>query len=507
MKKQLFILTVFCIALFSCKNNNEVESIVTVKLNPSFITLNEGTNEPMNVKSNGLMKMNSVVSATDSVVYAIQVYENDAPYYYGLFNDVSKMQLALTTTKTYKFKVSAYKVGTGKWLKSVIDTAGTNYFLPTKTPLKNKFIKGDILKDIDLASSAVLNNQTKIYPEVDAFYATKSLTLDKGTTSIDFTLLRMGFGINFTVDAITSGAMEIYVGNDTLKLNSTKTSAFTVRQFSTALNSFGNIYSNATTFGDSIAVSAKWTSGSGTTVTATGKYKFTRNYQKTINIQLNTTTNSFNFEGWASTVTDIDGNIYKTVTIGTQTWMAENLKVTHYRDGTTIPNVTTTSSWTALTTGAWCDYSNTSSNGNIYGHLYNVYVVRNSKNVCPVGWHLPSISEFQTLITYLGGDTLIAGKKLIESGISHWAKETGANNSSGFTALPSGVRNHLGTFGGGGNFDGSGSPMAIAICGLLWSSTTDNPNGNKGVEFYNGSVFNNIYIDQHFGVSIRCIKD
>ncbi len=298
MKKQLFILTVFCIALFSCKNNNDVESIVTVKLNPSFITLNEGNNEPMNVKSNGLMKMNSVVSATDSVVYAIQVYENDAPYYYGLFNDVSKMQLALTTSKTYKFKVSAYKVGTGKWLKSVIDTAGTNYFLPTKTPLKNKFIKGDILKDIDLASSAVLNNQTKIYPEVDAFYATKSLTLDKGTTSIDFTLLRMGFGINFTVDAITSGAMEIYVGNDTLKLNSTKTSTFTVRQFSTALNSFGNIYSNATTFGDSIAVSAKWISGSGTTVTATGKYKFLRNYQKTINVQLNTLTNNVTFEPW-----------------------------------------------------------------------------------------------------------------------------------------------------------------------------------------------------------------
>jgi hypothetical protein len=208
------------------------------------------------------------------------------------------MQLALTTTKTYKFKVSAYKVGTGKGLKTLTDTDGTNYYLPTKTPLKNIFIKGDILKDIDLASSAVLNSQTKIYPEVDAFYATKSLTLDKGTTSIDFTLLRMGFGINFTVDAITSGTMEIYVGNDTLKLNSTKTSAFTVRQFSTALNSFGNIYSNATSFGDSIAVSAKWISGSGTTVTATGKYKFLRNFQKTINIQLNTLTNNVTFEPW-----------------------------------------------------------------------------------------------------------------------------------------------------------------------------------------------------------------
>ena len=298
MKKQIFILTVCCLALFSCKNNIEVESIVTVKLNPSFITLNEGTNEPMSVKSNGLMKMNSVITATDSVVYAIQVYENDAPYYYGLFNDVNKMQLALTTSKTYKFKVAAYKVGTGKGLKSIIDADGTNYYLPTKTPLKNIFIKGDILKDIDLASSAVLNNQTKIYPEVDAFYATKSLTLDKGTSSIDFTLLRMGFGINFTVDALTSGTMEIYVGNDTLQLNSTKAAAYTVRQFSTALNSFGSIYSNAATFGDSITVSAKWVSGSGTAVTATGKYKFLRNYQKTINVQLNTLTSNVSFESW-----------------------------------------------------------------------------------------------------------------------------------------------------------------------------------------------------------------
>lgn len=482
--------------LWSC--NNDVQTVISVKLNPSFLTLSEGNNEPM--------KMKTVVNATDSVVYAIQVYENDVPYYYGLFNDVNQMTLALTTSKTYKFKVSAYKVGTGKGLKAVTDTAGTNYFLPNKTPLKNKFIKGDALKDIDLASSAVLNGQTKIYPEVDAFYATKTLTVDKGTTSIDFSLLRMGFGINFSVDALTSGNMEIYVGNDTLKLNSSKTSAYTVRQFNATINTFANILTNADTFGDSIAVTAKWTSSGGTVVTAAGKYKFLRNYQKTINIQLNTMTNNFSFEGW-NIVYDIDGNAYHAVTIGTQTWMVENLRVTHYRDGTAIPNVTTNSSWTTLTTGAWCDYSNNSSNGSIYGHLYNVYVVRNSKNVCPLGWHLPSISEFQTLVSYLGGDTLIAGRKLIESGISHWIKETGANNLSGFTALPSGVRNHLGVYGGGGNSDGSGSAMAINICGLLWSSTIDNVNGNKGVEFYNGCVYNNIYIDQHFGVSIRCVKD
>jgi uncharacterized protein (TIGR02145 family) len=515
MKKQLFILTVFSIALFSCKNNNDVESIVTVKLNPSFITLNEGTNEPMNVKSNGLIKMNSVVSATDSVVYAIQVYENDAPYYYGLFNDVSKMQLALTTSKTYKFKVSAYKVGTGKWLKSVIDTAGTNYFLPTKTPLKNKFIKGDILKDIDLASSAILNNQTKIYPEVDAFYATKSLTLDKGTTSIDFTLLRMGFGVNFTVDALTSGAMEIYVGNDTLKLNSTKTSAYTVRQFSTALNSFGNIYSNATTFGDSIAVSAKWTSGSGTTVTATGKYKFLRNYQKTINIQLNTTTNTFNFEGWGiSTVTDIDGNIYKTVTIGTQIWMAENLKVTHYRDGSSIPNITSTT-WGSLTSGAWCDYSNSTTNGSIYGHLYNWYAATDSKNIAPIGWHVPSATELNALENYLiangfNFDGTTSGNKIAKSLAStvYWMTDTSTgsvandvskNNKSGFNGLPSGYR-----------YPSNGLSYGLGSVFVCWSSNNTynlsiSADKNMSVSYIDGLVPSNGY--KQYGFAIRCIKD
>jgi len=298
MKNQLFFLSILCVALWSCtKENNDATTVVTVKLNPTFMTLNEGTNEPMKLKRNGFDKMKSSTTP-DSVVYAIQVYENDVPYYYGLFNNVSKMQLALSTSQSYKFKVSAYKTGTGKGLKVVTDTAGVNYYLPNKTPLKNKFIKGDALKDIDLAGSIVLSGATKDYPESDAFYATKTLTIEKGMTNVDFTLLRMGFGINFTVDALTSGNMEIYVGNDTLKLNSTKPTSYTVRQFKSSTNTFANIYSNANSFGDSIAITAKWTSASGTIVTAFGKYKFLRNYQKTINIQLNSLTNNVSFESW-----------------------------------------------------------------------------------------------------------------------------------------------------------------------------------------------------------------
>jgi uncharacterized protein (TIGR02145 family) len=390
-------------------------------------------------------------------------------------------------------------------LKTIIDSDGTNYYLPTKTPLKNIFIKGDILKDIDLASSAVLNNQTKIYPEVDAFYATNTLTLDKGTTSIDFTLLRMGFGINFTVDAITSGAMEIYVGNDTLKLNSTKTSAFTVRQFSTALNSFGNIYSNATTFGDSIAISAKWISGSGTTVTATGKYKFLRNYQKTINIQLNTLTNNFNFEGW-NIVYDIDGNAYHTVTIGTQTWMAENLKVTHYRDGSIIPNVTNNSTWISLTTGAYCDYNNLPSNSDVYGKFYNWYAVIAGKNIAPIGYHIPTDSEWiileNYLLTHLGYSSNIA-KSLATNTLWNTYSISGTvgcnligNNSSGFSSLPSGSR-----------YDGGIFVNLGYTCNWWCISESDSSNGWYRYLSYNQSALGRATYTKVGGLSIRCIKD
>lgn len=282
------ILIMLGVALVSC---NQEEAIVTnVQLNPSFIIMSQGDNEPMRVKSS--------VMATDSVVYAIQVYENGVEYYYGLFNDVSMMQIALTTSKSYKFKVTAFKTGTGKGLKTLIDADGVNYYLPNKIPLKNMFIKGDLLKDIDLTSSIILNGQQKDYPEVDGFYATKTITLEKGTTSVDFALLRMGFGLNLNVDALTSGNMEVYIGNDTIKLNSTTTSASTVRLFNVLNGNFTNIYSKADTYGDSILLKVKWAGTDGTIVNTQGKYLFNRNYQKTINIQLNTLTGGLSLENW-----------------------------------------------------------------------------------------------------------------------------------------------------------------------------------------------------------------
>jgi uncharacterized protein (TIGR02145 family) len=143
------------------------------------------------------------------------------------------------------------------------------------------------------------------------------------------------------------------------------------------------------------------------------------------------------------TVTDIDGNAYNIVTIGGQAWMKENLKVTKYKDGTTIPLVTATGAWVALTTPGYSFYNN-SVTGGVYGALYNWYTVNTGK-LCPTGWHVPSTTEWTTLETFLGGAS-VAGGKLKETGTSKWfSPNTGATNETGFTALPGGARNYLGT--------------------------------------------------------------
>lgn len=106
------------------------------------------------------------------------------------------------------------------------------------------------------------------------------------------------------------------------------------------------------------------------------------------------------------TVTDFDGNIYHVVTIGTQDWLIENLKVTHYRTGDAIPNVTGNTQWGNLTTGAYCDYDNSVGNGTTYGRLYNWFAVNDSRKIAPTGWHVSSDAEWTVLTTYLGGEVM-----------------------------------------------------------------------------------------------------
>jgi len=199
----------------------------------------------------------------------------------------------------------------------------------------------------------------------------------------------------------------------------------------------------------------------------------------------------------SGTVTDIDGNVYKTVTIGTQVWMAENLKTTRYRDGTSIPTATNDPSFSSINSPAYCWYNNNISNKNVYGALYNSFVVNTGK-LAPIGWHVPSDYEWEILIAFLGGET-VAGGKLKETGTKHWsAPNVGATDDIGFKALPGGLYLTKGEF----NF--------ICDFGEWWSSTSDLDHSGTGWSYHLSSTY--ILIgksgsNDHLGFSIRCIKD
>lgn len=189
------------------------------------------------------------------------------------------------------------------------------------------------------------------------------------------------------------------------------------------------------------------------------------------------------------TVTDVDNNIYNTVTIGSQIWMKENLIVTHYQYSGVISYAPGNDTW-GLSTGVYCDYNNKLDSSLTYGRLYNLYAVQNNHKICPFGWHVPSDSEWNLLITNLGGPT-VAGAKLKQIGIKHWASPNyNANNESGFTALPGGYRTNEGIY------------NKINYETYWWSS-----NGTAwGVDFNSDDVSTNNF-SGNYGFSVRCIKD
>ncbi len=209
-----------------------------------------------------------------------------------------------------------------------------------------------------------------------------------------------------------------------------------------------------------------------------------------------------------SVITDIDGNTYNTVVIGSQTWMKENLRTTKYNNGDAIPNITNSSQWAASTTAAWAYYNNNSSYNNDYGKLYNGYTIDPNKNVCPCGYHIPSDAEWNTLVNYLGGEN-VAGIKLM-SGTNHWNNIPNVStNSSGFKALPGGYR----YYGQSASFLHMGQNAAFLSSSYGNMDIASVPNGNGGAEVYTylptpSQPGNTATLMQgSLGSSIRCIKN
>jgi len=224
---------------------------------------------------------------------------------------------------------------------------------------------------------------------------------------------------------------------------------------------------------------------------------------KTVMTDVPTSTKTITFNFIACT--DRDGYNYSVVQIGTakgttnnhdlkpdigvQTWMAENLKSSRLNDGSPIPYVGDDLQWPYLTSTAYCYYDNSIGNRDVYGALYNWFAVSTGK-LCPAGWHIPSSIEWQNLVDFLGG-SYVAGGKLKESGTSHWeSPNTGANNETGFTALPAGYR--AGSFYNKGQY------------GWFWDSIM-NPYCRE--MFANFSNIYSVSVNKELGISVRCIKD
>ena len=216
---------------------------------------------------------------------------------------------------------------------------------------------------------------------------------------------------------------------------------------------------------------------------------------RAINVAGDTVSTVSTFKTYA--VSDYDGNLYHTITIGTQTWLQENLKTTHFANGDVIPNVKDQAQWNKMITPAYCYYNNDEAIGKEYGALYNWYVVTDPRGLIK-GLHTPTIDEFVKLRDFLGGEQVAAGK-VKEAGFKHWlSPNTSATNSSEFTALPGGVRQEI--------FSGLGTES------MIWSSTKqdmgfptayDNLIVHKSAIFYAGSGGN----EYSSGLSARLVKD
>ncbi len=196
-------------------------------------------------------------------------------------------------------------------------------------------------------------------------------------------------------------------------------------------------------------------------------------------------------------VRDRDGNLYRAVRIGAQVWMAQDLRVTRYRDGSPLSLTTDDAKWRDATTGAYCWYENDRAGYRaMYGALYNFHAVTDARGLCPAGWHVPSDAEWAALVKRMGGPR-VAGGKLKDTLASHWSRPNrGATNRSGFGGLPGGGRARAGWFGDRGSH------------GTWWSATEEDTAyaWHVGLDHGNAGVSRNAG-HKASGFCVRCVKD
>ena len=204
------------------------------------------------------------------------------------------------------------------------------------------------------------------------------------------------------------------------------------------------------------------------------------------------------YSGQTGTISDIDGNSYSTMGIGSQIWMASNLKTTKYRNGTLIGTTSSATVDISSESAPKYQWSYSGNDGNVsnYGRLYTWYAVTDSRSVCPTGWHVPSDAEWSTLTAFAGGES-VAGGKLKETGTVHWnTPNTLATNTLGFSALPGGDRDVTGTF------------SFLGLNGGWWSTSENTvATGWFRFLFYDSGIVSSGYFSKSYGFAVRCLKD
>jgi uncharacterized protein (TIGR02145 family) len=210
---------------------------------------------------------------------------------------------------------------------------------------------------------------------------------------------------------------------------------------------------------------------------------------------------SANSGGLSNNISDFEGNVYSTISIGTQVWMSENLRATKFCNGENIPQISNQNNWNTATTPGYCVYNADPENDSIYGKLYNWFVVSDTRNACPCGWHVPTDDEFTTLTDFLGTESVAGGKMkatgTLSGGDGLWSiANFEATNESGFTGLPGGGR------ASGGQFSG------VNVNAWFWNSSsfTSTTAWRRIIENLSPGVTRS-EVNKKTGCSVRCIQN
>ncbi len=455
------------ISPYSCKKDDSIDSTLKQDVIFSFEQRELQTKSAQSLKSNYMKEDSRYIVITIEKSNGEKVYESKRLDLYNFGGSFISQSLSLEAA-TNAYKMTEFLV------------LDANYKVIFAAPLAGAALAYLVSNPLPINFIVSKNQITKIVPEVlsTELYTAK----DFGYASFDFNTIMLP--IRFLTN------VQIY---DPSTANWQPTSAKVIIK--------GNS-GDYTLFNDSIAAMT------GIVNVKDGYDNYKISVSKSGYITKDTTLTNLQLKSYLNnpliflltneTVTDIDGNIYNTIKIGTQVWMVENLKTTKYRNGDPIANITYRPAWSDLNSGAYCWYNNDlRTYKSAYGALYNWFSVSDSMNIAPIGWHVPSEAEWITLIDYLGGE-FVAGGKLKESGLTHWMNpNAGATNYSGFTALPSSFRLFDGTF--------------IWIGGessRWWSSTSFDSDNAWYIDLY----FNKAYASLHSwvkqsGFSVRCIRD